>query len=72
MWRYPLYPEIFTVLHNDPAVHQDHCERCRIRTPEVWRAAKEPPHLQIVLILVETLPSLRILMTHRHLVLLAL
>ena len=27
----PLYPEIFTVLHNDPAAPQDHFGRCRIR-----------------------------------------
>ena len=29
---YPLYPEIFTVLHNDPAAPQKHCGRCQIRT----------------------------------------
>ena len=28
----PLYPEIFTVLLNDPAAPQDHCGRSRIRT----------------------------------------
>ena len=26
----PLYPEIFTVLHSEPAAPQDHCGRCRI------------------------------------------
>ena len=25
----------FTVLHNDPAAHQDHCGRCRIRTQDL-------------------------------------
>ena len=29
-WNLPFYPEIFTVLHNDPAVPQDHCGKCQI------------------------------------------
>ena len=29
----PLYPESFTVLHNDPP--KNHCERCRIRTRDL-------------------------------------
>ena len=37
-----------TLLHNDPAAHQDHCGRCRIRTrtsaPEVWCATNEPKY----------------------------
>ena len=32
---FPLYPEIFYFIHNDPAAHQDHCGRCRIRTREL-------------------------------------
>ena len=31
----PLYPEIFTLVHNDPAAHQDHCGRCRIQTRDL-------------------------------------
>ena len=29
---FPPCPDISTLLHNDPASHQDHCRRCRIRT----------------------------------------
>ena len=27
---FPLYHEIFNIIHNDPAAHQYHCGRCRI------------------------------------------
>ena len=34
---FPLYPELFATLwHNEPAAHQDHCGRCRIRTRDFW------------------------------------
>ena len=29
---FPLYPEIFYIIHNDPAAHQDYSGRYRIRT----------------------------------------
>ena len=29
---FSLYPEFSNLLHNDPAAHQDHCGKCRIRT----------------------------------------
>ena len=36
MCRFPFLPWVFlnTLLHNDPAAHQDHCGRCRIRTKD--------------------------------------
>ena len=47
-----------TLFHNDPAAHQDHCGRCRIRTRDIclrslvryqWvtTSPNEPPHLQM-------------------------
>ena len=56
-WRFPPLPWDFTVLHNDPAAHQDHCCRCRIRIRDhcprslaryQWvttSTTNEPPHL---------------------------
>ena len=49
---FPTLPWDFsTLLHNDPAAHQNNCGRCRIRTrnlfPEVWCATFEPSHLQM-------------------------
>ena len=32
---FTLYPEIFNIIHNDPAAHQDHCEICQIRTRDL-------------------------------------
>ena len=32
---FPLYPEVFYIMHNDPAAHQDHCGRCCIRTRDL-------------------------------------
>ena len=44
---FPLYLQIFyfTVQHNDPAAHQDHWGRCRIRTRDPQKSF-ESPHLQ--------------------------
>ena len=36
-----------TLFHNDPAAHQDHCRRCRIRTRDL--CTDEPPHLYLSL-----------------------
>ena len=34
--RFPSLPwVVYTLLHNDPAAHQDHCGRCRIRTRDL-------------------------------------
>ena len=50
---FPLYPQIYTVLHNDPAAPQDHCGRCRIRTRDLCLRSmarygtNEPPHLRV-------------------------
>ena len=55
--RFPPLPWDFTVLHNDPAVPQDHCGRLRIRTRDLCPRSLahyqlshhisliEPPHL---------------------------
>ena len=34
---FPLFSTLrfSTLFHNDPAAHQDHCGRCRIRTPNL-------------------------------------
>ena len=45
----PPYPEIFPVLHDDPAAPpQDHCGRCRIRNRKsgALPTLNEPPHLR--------------------------
>ena len=46
---FPLYPEIFYIISQWPAAHQNHCGRCRFEprtlAPEVWCATDEPPHL---------------------------
>ena len=50
----PLYPEICTVLHNDPARPRISVGDAEIEpvtpAPQVWRAANEPPHLNLKLL----------------------